>query len=112
MTVYNWEYWLRVPQVLILEMEVTNTSDRTINLEAAQGILVTSHEESIADYRGSDEVGGEFAPGAARQGTVFIALTRTDLRDLKLMRYVIDGPRDDKFIALTARDFDIEVALE
>jgi len=92
MTVYNWEYWLRVPQVLILEMEAINTSDHTINLEVTQGILVTSEEESVADYRGSDEVGGEFAPGVTRRGTVFIALIRTDLLNLKRMRYVIDGP--------------------
>jgi hypothetical protein len=112
MTVYNWEYWLWVPQALVLEMEATNTSDRVINLEVAQGILVTPDEESVADYRGSDEVGGEFAPGVTRRGTVFIALTRTDLLDLKRMRYVIDGPRDDKYLALTTQDFDIEILLE
>lgn len=111
-TAYNWEYWLGVPQVLILEMEVTNTSDRTINLEAAQGILVTPDEESVADYRGSDEVGGEFTPGVTKRGVIFIALTRTDLVNLKRMRYVIDGPRDDKYISLTVQDFDIEIVLE
>lgn len=111
-TVYNWDYWMGVPQVVILEMEVTNTSDRTINLEAAQGILVTPYEESVADYRGSDELGGDFAPGATKRGIVFVALTRTDLLDLKQMRYVIDGPRDDKFIPLTLQDFDIEIAPE
>jgi len=110
-TAYNWEYWLGVPQALILEMEVANISDRTINLEAAQGILVTPDEESVADYRGSDEVGGEFAPGVSKRGIVFIALTRTDLLNLKRMRYVIDGPRDDKYISLTAQDFDIEILL-
>ena len=110
-TVYNREYWMGVPQVLILGMEVTNASDQTINLETAQGILVTSDEESVADYRGSDEVGGEFAPGVTKRGIVFIALTRTDLLHLKRMRYVIDGPRDDKYIPLTVQDFDIEILL-
>jgi len=109
---YNWEYWLGVPQALILEMEVANTSDRTINLGAAQGILVTPDEESVADYRSSDKVGGEFAPGVTKRGIVFIALTRTNLLHLKRMRYVIDGPRDDKYIPLTAQDFDIEILLE
>jgi hypothetical protein len=111
-TVYNWDYWLTVPQAVILEMEVTNTSDRIINLEAAQGILVTPDEESVADYRGSDELGGEFAPGATKRGTAFVALSRTDLLDLERMRYVIDGPRDDKYIPLTTRDFDLEILLE
>jgi len=111
-TAYNWDYWLGAPQALILKMEVTNTSDRTINLEAAQGILVTPDEQSVADYRGSDRVGGEFAPGVSRRGIVFIALTRTDLLNLKWMRYVIDGPRDDRYIPLTDQDFDIEILLE
>jgi len=111
-TPYNWEYWLGVPQVVILEMEVLNGSDRTVNLEAAQGILVTSEEESVADYRGSDEVGGEFAPGVTKQGIVFVALPATDLLNLKRMHYVIDGPRDDKFTALTDRDFDMEILLD
>jgi len=110
-TAYNWEYWLGVPQALILEMEVANISDRTINLEAAQGILVTPNEESVADYRGSDEVGGEFAPGVSKRGIIFVALTRTDLLNLKRMRYVIDGPRDDKYISLTAQDFNLEILL-
>ncbi len=105
-------YWDGVKYVGILSVEVENTTDKTINVFADQGIVVVGQEQVDTDLWTSEDVGGEFLAGVRRKGLILFGLKEEhNFDEIDSIRYVVDAPIDDNFNPLADADYDFQIPL-
>ena len=92
-------------------IEVQNTTNRTIRVYPDQGMIIAGNEQNSVDLLTSDDVGGEIYAGVSKEGIVFFALRKADVRNLDRLRYVVSGPFDEKLTKL-GEDYDFDVPLK
>ena len=83
--------------VLVMELEVENTSDETISFYPDQGTVVTNtKEQKDADMFLSDSVGGDFIGQVIKSGDV-IFLLDSKAEEVNSMKFVLGHPSNESF---------------
>lgn len=83
--------------VLVMALEVENTSDETISFYPNQGIVVTNtKEQRDADMFLSDSVGGDFIGQVIKTGNVIFILD-SKAEEVDSMKFVLGHPSNQSF---------------
>ncbi|WP_054704810.1 hypothetical protein [Bacillus sp. JCM 19041] len=70
--------------LISIDMEVSNSSEDTINFYMDQATITTNTGEQLEpDFLGSDHIGGEFIGAVNKQGTIAYMLKDTDPNDVE-----------------------------
>lgn len=104
------DYWGDAQTVGAFEITVDNTTDQTINVHPAQGVVVVGSEQVNTALFMSDDVGGEVMAGVLKEGAVMFGLKRQAPQDVTSVRYVVDGPFDQDLSRL-GEDYEFKISI-
>lgn len=94
--------------LIVLEADVENTSDDSVNFYPNQAKLTTNTGEQIdAAIVLSDDVGGEFIGKVKKSGNI-IFLAESDPKKITDVKFIVEGPSDANFTSLAER-YTVEV---
>ncbi|MCM2674565.1 hypothetical protein [Alkalicoccobacillus plakortidis] len=95
--------------VIQIDMEVSNSSDDTINYYMDQATITTNTGEQLEpDLLSSDHIGGEFIGAVNKSGSVRYLLKDSNPNDVEWVRIIIDGPYDENLDAV-GEDIDVQI---
>ncbi len=89
--------------LVILNVKVENTSDKTISVYPDQATITTNTGEQLqAETFISDQVGGEFIGKVKKEGNVmFVANSKPE--EITNVKFIMDGPHDENLTSLAER---------
>lgn len=99
-------------KAIVMDVEVENTTDATVNWYPTHGKLALNTKEQID--RGSfqsDQVGGEFIGKIVKTGKIAFEV-KGDLEAITSMNYVVDGAMNGETYALVGQDKTVEIILK
>lgn len=84
--------------LVAMDIEVENTSEKTINFYPDQSEITTNTKEQVSsEVFLSDSVGGDYIGKVKKSGTVFFILKNSSADDIDTITYHVDAPCDENF---------------
>ncbi|AIC95710.1 hypothetical protein [Shouchella lehensis] len=84
--------------IISIDMEVSNSSEDTVNFYMDQATITTNTGEQLdPDIMSSDHIGGEFIGAVNKKGTIVYMLENSDPNEVEWVRILISAPHDDDF---------------
>ena len=102
-----YDYWDDVITVGVLELKVTNATDKKIRIEPVyDGTIVAGNEQVEMDTSGLADVDGVYFSGVMKEGLVSFGLKRADVTLLDSIRYIVEKPLEaDTYEYLADEDY-------
>ncbi|MCM3380284.1 MULTISPECIES: hypothetical protein [Shouchella] len=95
--------------VIQIDMEVSNSSEDTINFYMDQATITTNTGEQLEpDLLTSDHIGGVFIGAVNKSGSVRYMLESSDPNEIEWVRVLINAPHDANFESL-GHDIDVQI---
>lgn len=95
--------------VIQIDMEVSNSSEDTINFYMDQATITTNTGEQLdPDILSSDYIGGEFIGAVNKSGSVRYMLENSDPKDIEWVRILINGPSNEDYERI-GEDVDVQI---
>lgn len=94
--------------LIMLGVDVENTSDETVSFYPDQAVLTTSTGEQIdAEMMFVEQVGGDFIGKVKKSGEI-VFLAESDPKEITQIKYIVEGPSDANFEPL-AEQYTVEI---
>ena len=94
--------------LIILDVDVENTSDDTVSFYPDQAVLTTNTGEQIdAEMMFVEEIGGDFIGKVKKSGKV-VFLAESDPKEITQIKYIVEGPSNANFEPL-AEKYTVEI---
>ncbi|TSB44918.1 hypothetical protein [Alkalicoccobacillus porphyridii] len=96
--------------VIQIDMEVSNSSEDTVNFYPDQATITTSTGEQLeSDVFTSDYIDGEFIGAVNKKGSVFFLLENSDPNEVEWVRILINSPHDNESFDTLGDEVDFQV---
>lgn len=103
--------WEDVVTVGLIDLSVTNTTDKKVSVYPDQGTVVAGDEQVDVDIWLSEDVGGDYFAGVMKQGSVLFGLKRADVTALDSVRYVVNAPFEAERFESLGEDYEFVIPL-
>ncbi|MFC7393769.1 stalk domain-containing protein [Scopulibacillus cellulosilyticus] len=108
---YKYDKYSSAIRAVVMDVQVENTSKKTISWYPDQGIMALNTKEQVDNaILYSDELGGDYHGQVVKKGRIVFKV-KSDLNSIKNFRYYIDGAMDKKTLDSVGKDITLNVTL-